>query len=615
MTLKKFMLKPGVNREQTRYAAMGGWYECGNIRFRNGSPEKIGGWARLSSETFLGVCRSLFNWATLGGLNLVGLGTNLKYYIENGGDYYDITPIRATDTLTDPFATTIGDETVIVTDNTHGATTGDFVTFSGASTVGGLNLNNEYQITVINSNSYSIEASTPAAATAIGGGTVTANYQLNVGYEVVTPLLGWGAGPFGAGPWGEGEATIGSIGMWSQSNFGEDLIFAQRNGPICIWDATGGLTARGTLLADDPDASDVPEEVLLILVSDISRFVFAFGCNEIGSSTLDPMLIRWSDQESAVNWTPAETNQAGSIRLSNGSSIVAVVQARQEILVWTDTAIYSLQYVGPASGVWGAQLVGQNISIVGPNAMAYANGIAYWMGTDRFYKYDGSVSSLRCDLWRYVFSDFNFEQEPQVYAGTNESFNEIWWFYPTAGSLQVDMHVIYNYADDIWYYGDIPRTAWLDSVLRHFPMGATYSYNLVNHESGVDDGTAATPVPLEAFIQSGEFDIMDGDHFAFCWRVLPDVIFAGSTAANPTVTLALTPLRNSGSGYSDPASVGGQSSRSIIRTVEVPVEEFTGQLDIRVRGRQMVVRISSDDLGVMWQWGAMRLDLRPDGRR
>lgn len=615
MPLIRIVPEPGLNREQTRYMARGKWYECNNIRFRSGSPEKLGGWVQLSSETFLGVCRSLFNWGTLGGQSLVGVGTNLKFYIEMGGDYYDVTPLRETSSLTDPFSTTNTSTTVLVTDVAHGGITGDFVTFSGASAVGGLTLNGEFEMTVVNADTYTIESPTPATSTANGGGSVTAEYQLNVGDDVVTPVTGWGAGPWGAGLWGTGEASSSELGLWSQSNFGEDLIFARRNGPICIWDASTGVTVRGTLLADAADASDVPETVLLVFVSDVSRFVFAFGSTDYGSSVLDPMLIRWSDQESAVDWTPTEDNQAGSIRLSNGSEIVAAIQARQEILVWTNTAVYSLQYVGIASGVWSTQLVGQNISIVGPNAVTYANGVAYWMGTDRFYRYDGTVTSLRCDLWRYIFDDFNFGQQVQVYAGTNESFNEIWWFYPSEDSEAIDKHVIYNYADDIWYYGDIPRTAWLDSSLRNKPLAATYVLNLVYHEDGVDDNTTGTPVGINAFVQTGEFDMDDGQHFAFCWRVLPDVIFEGSTASNPMLTLSLTPLRNSGSGYTDPASVGGQNSRGITRTVDIPIEQFTGQLNIRIRGRQLVMRVGSDQLGLMWQWGAMRLDLRPDGLR
>jgi hypothetical protein len=358
----------------------------------------------------------------------------------------------------------------------------------------------------------------------------------------------------------------------------------------------------------------VPTHQNLILTSDISRFVFAFGANEYGSATVDPMLIRWSDQEDALNWTPAATNQAGFLRLSNGSEIVTAVQSRQEVLVWTNSAVYSLQYQG-APIVWGAQLVGENISLAGQNAVAYANGVSYWMGKDKFYMYDGRVQSLRCDLRQYVFSDLNTAQYEQVVAGTNEGFNEVWWFYCSTNSSENDRYVIYNYREDVWYFGNLGRTAWLDSGLRNFPLAATYANNLVNHESGVDDRIAADPAPIAAYITSSEFDLDDGHQFAFVWRVLPDMTFRGSTAASPSATMTLLPLRNSGSGYNNPASVGGSNSAGITRTATLPIEEFTGQVYTRVRGRQMAMKIESDGLGVTWQLGAPRLDMRPDGRR
>lgn len=616
MALKKFILKPGLNREQTSYKSEGTWYDCDHIRFRNGDPEKIGGWEPISAKSYLGVSRTLFNWATLGGQNLVGVGTDLKMYIENGGDYYDITPLRDTVSLSNPFDTTNGDETVVVTDVAHGAFTGDFVTFSGASAVGGLDLNGEYQITKLTDDTYSIEAATPATSTANGGGaTVSAAYQLHIQNEISVPITGFGSGPYGAGPWGIGSVTTGNLGMWSQSNFGEDLIFNQFNGQLCIWDASLGTSVRGTLIEDDISASGVPLAAFLTVVSDINRFVFAFGCNDIGSATLDPMLIRWSDQEDCYNWTPAATNQAGSLRLSTGSEIVAAIQARQEILVWTDAAVYSLQYLGAADGVWGAQIVGDNTSIVGPNAVAYANGVAFWMGIDRFYRYDGTVQPLRCDVRRYVFNNFNLSQRAQVTCGTNESFNEIWWFYPSANSDAVDRYVIYNYLDDIWYYGTTARTAWIDSKLRRQPLAATYNNNLVYHELGLDDDTTGTPVALNAYVESGQFDLDDGQRLSFGWRMLPDLTFVGSTAGSPQVTVSLTPMLNSGSGYNSPTSVGGSSFATTTLTLDGPPERYTGQVDIRVRGRQMTMRIESDMTGVAWQWGAPRLDLRPDGRR
>jgi hypothetical protein len=614
MPLKKIVLKPGVNRENTRYTTEGGWYDCDKIRFRQGTPEKIGGWQRISSNTFLGVCRSLSNWVTLGGVNIVSLGTNLKFYLEVGGGYNDITPLRATETLTDPFTTDSGSPIVEVEDTNGGYSDGAFVTFSGASAVGGLDLNGEYQLTSTGGTTYTIDAGTPASSTATGGGTVTAAYQINVGPAAVVPLTGWGAGPWAGGTWGIGQATEDSIRIWSQANFGEDLIYGPRGGAIYYWDATGGVASRGVLLSSLAGATDVPTHQNLILTSDISRFVFAFGANEYGSATVDPMLIRWSDQEDALNWTPAATNQAGFLRLSNGSEIVTAVQSRQEVLVWTNSAVYSLQYQG-APIVWGAQLVGENISLAGQNAVAYANGVSYWMGKDKFYMYDGRVQSLRCDLRQYVFSDLNTAQYEQVVAGTNEGFNEVWWFYCSTNSSENDRYVIYNYREDVWYFGNLGRTAWLDSGLRNFPLAATYANNLVNHESGVDDRIAADPAPIAAYITSSEFDLDDGHQFAFVWRVLPDMTFRGSTAASPSATMTLLPLRNSGSGYNNPASVGGSNSAGITRTATLPIEEFTGQVYTRVRGRQMAMKIESDGLGVTWQLGAPRLDMRPDGRR
>ena len=614
MPLKKIVLKPGVNRENTRYTTEGGWYDCDKIRFRQGTPEKIGGWQRISSNTFLGVCRSLSNWVTLGGVNIVSLGTNLKFYLEVGGGYNDITPLRATETLTDPFTTDSGSPIVEVEDASGGYADGTFVTFSGASAVGGLDLNGEYQLTSAGGTTYTIDAGAPASSTATGGGTVTAAYQINVGPAAVVPLTGWGAGSWAGGTWGVGQSTEDSIRIWSQANFGEDLIYGPRGGKIYYWDATSGVASRGVLLSSLAGASDVPTHQNLILTSDISRFVFAFGANEYGSVTVDPMLIRWSDQEDATNWTPAATNEAGFLRLSNGSEIVTAVQSRQEVLVWTNSALYSLQYQG-APIVWGAQLVGENISLAGQNAVAYANGVSYWMGKDKFYIYDGRVQSLRCDLRQYVFGSLNTAQYEQVVAGTNEGFNEVWWFYCSANSSQNDRYVIYNYREDVWYFGNLGRTAWLDSGLRNFPLAATYANNLVNHESGVDDRIAADPAPIAAYITSSEFDLDDGHQFAFVWRVLPDITFRGSTAASPSATMTLLPLKNSGSGYNNPASVGGSNSAGVTRTATLPIEEFTGQVYTRVRGRQMAMKVESTDIGVTWQLGAPRLDMRPDGRR
>lgn len=698
MPLKKLLLKPGINRENTRYTNENGWYDCDKIRFRQGTPEKIGGWERISNSTFFGICRSLWNWVTLGSVNLIGVGTNLKFYIEKGGNYYDITPIRTSTTLTNPFATTIGSSIVEVTDAGGGYITGDFVTFYGASVVGGLTISGEYQLTVSGLNKYTINAGAQASSTTTGGGTVEAMYQINTGPGAVVPLTGWGAGTWGSGTWGVGTTSTDPLRTWSQGNFGEDLIFGPHGGGIYYWDAsigvsnvavtltiaspcvvtspaslmdgtpvrlvtTGALPTNLTVgtqyyvvnstgttfnlattvggtpintsgsqsgiqsilcnavnLASFGSSSGVPTKQNYLLISDISRFVFAFGTNEIGLSSIDPMLIRWSDQEDPYNWTPAATNQAGSLRLSRGSEIVTATQARQEVLVWTDAAVYSLQYVG-APVVWTGQLVGENISIVSQNAVSYANGVAFWMGTDKFYKYDGKAQTLRCDLRQYIFGDINLLQLDQVFSGTNEGFNEVWWFYCSANSSTIDKYVIYNYLEDIWYYGTMERTAWLDSSLRSNPIAATYQNNLVNHEFGNDDHIGTDPLPITAYVTSAEFDLDDGHQFAFVWRVLPDLTFRGSSAATPQATMYLLPLRNSGSGYlvNKPTnadhSVANDSSKTITRIATLPIEEFTGQIFTRVRGRQLSMKIESTGLGVQWQLGAPRLDMRPDGRR
>jgi hypothetical protein len=712
MPLKKIVFKPGVNRENTRYTTEGGWYSCDNVRFRQGTPEKVGGWVRVNAETFLGVCRSLWNWVTLSSLNLIGLGTNLKFYLESGARYYDITPLRyttATETLTNPFDTTAGsnvvtvndtgsnvydgdivvisgvDElstfdgipgselngrhevtrvgansytitvttnatagatgiggsgitanyfyytvvltnpfattsgltTVVVTDNSHGIVDGDFVTFSNASAVGGLTINGEYQASYLSANTYSITAASAASSTATGGGTVYAKYQINVGPEYQVPRTGWGAGAWGLGAWGIGQTSSVELRLWSQSNFGEDLVYGPRGGGLYYWDASEGVSTRGINVATMAGASSVPIYQQYILVSDVSRFVFCFGTNEYGGTSLDPMLIRWSDQESVTEWAPSATNQSGSLRLSHGSEIITALQVRQEVVVWTDSSIYSLQYVG-APIVWGSTLLGDNISIISPNAAAIASGVTYWMGKDKFYKYDGRVNTLRCDLRQYIFSDINQEQGYQVCAGTNEGFNEVWWFYCSQNSTAVDKYVIYNYAEDIWYYGSMARTAWLDTGLRDYPIAATYQPNLVYHENGVDNNQTGTPVAINAYITSSQFDIDDGHNFGFIWRMIPDLTFRGSdnsAAQAPQVTMTLTPYKNSGSGPNIPESFSGSSNAAVTRIAQVPVEEFTGQVYIRVRGRQLEMKVESNRLGTQWQLGAPRIDIKPDGRR
>ena len=775
MPLKKLTLRPGVNRENTRYTSENGWYEGDKIRFRQGTPEKIGGWTRISLSFFKGICRSLWAWINAAS-TYIGVGTHLKFYIERGGEYNDITPIRATVTLTNPF-TWLSATTFQVTDAAGGYIANDFVTFSGATATGGITLNGEYQIVsastttyvvstiqdvtmatdyqtftgvsslangvavtlatssagsslpggftagttyyVVNTSSNTFKLAAAPAGTAItattlpggvitatpqftgsftgAGGTVTAAYQINTGFEIQIQSTGWGGSGWGLGGWGVGSSTTVPIRLWSQFNFGIDLIFGYVGGPIYYWSAASGLNTRGVLLSslggtltaavgtpavftlqyvypegtgvqinftsggsiptgmtagttyyiqnvtgltcnlstDRGGASlisisttgsnlfisnltDVPTVQNWLLVSDAFKFVFAFGANPRDSATQDPMLIRWSDAESSTIWYPQTTNQARSLELSHGSKIVTAVQARQEILVWTDSSLYSLQYSDPTI-VWSSQLLGDNLSIISPNAVTYAAGTAFWMGVDKFYVYDGRTQTLPCDLRQFVFTDtdtkVNLNQAQQVFCSTNEGFNEVWWFYPSEGSTVVNTYVVYNYIEKVWYYGFLGRTAWLDSGLLTNPFAATYSKNLVSHEVGINDNTLTTPQPIEAYISSAEFDIDDGYKVGFVWRVLPDITFRGSTSNNPSVVMTLRPMQNSGSGYNDPESLGGVSNASVTRTATLPIEQFTGQINTRVRGRQLVMEIRSTDLDVQWQLGSPRLDIRPDGRR
>ena len=685
MPLKKIVFKSGTNQENTRYTNENGWYISEKVRFRQGTPEKIGGWQRISPYTFQGVCRFLWNWVTLSFDNLLAVGTNLKFYIERGGIYNDITPIRETATLTNPFTTTSGSAVVTVTDASHGGATGDFVTFSGASAVGGLTLNGNYQITVTGTNTYTITAASNASSTATGGGTVTAKYEIDAGPAIQGAVIGWGSGGWGMGGWGTGVAGTERLRLWDAQNWGEDLVFGYRGGPLYYWDATNGVTTRGVALnsiggnvsftsasptvvtfasvllsegtavkfdttgtmpsgvtagttyylrnVDGATANisasptgalvntastgsdvyvselvDVPSKQNGMIVSDTSRFLLLFGTTAYGSAVLDPMLIRWGNQESVTDFVPAPTNQAGSLRLSHGSQIISELQTRQEILVWTDSALYSLQYLGPPF-VWGSQLLGDNISIVSPNATAVASGVVYWMGVDKFYTYNGRVQTLRCDLRRYVFSDINVSQLDQIFAGTNEGFNEVWWFYCSTNSTVVDKYVVYNYAEDIWYYGTMGRTAWLDSGLRNYPEAATYNYNVVDHEYGVDDNATGTATAIEAYIESAEFDIDDGQNFGFVWRMVPDLTFQGSTSQSPQVTMTLYGMNGSGSGFNT------EAAKAVARTSTVTIEQFTNIIYTRIRGRQMIMRVGSDGLGTTWQLGAPRIDIKQDGQR
>ena len=719
MALKKLKLRPGVNRENTRYTNEDGYYESNLVRFRQGTPEKIGGWQQISPSTYVGLCRSLWNWTTLVGLNLIGLGTDEKFFISqqtsNSTDaYYDVTPIVSSHILSaPPIATVSGSSVVTITDVSYHPYLGDYVIFSGMVVTNNISLNGQYQVTGLPSDTtYTVTANQTANATGTGGGAVAyAAYLLNAGNNLSNTTTAWGSGTWGSNGWGGLGSTAVRTGtkLWTQYNFGENLLLGPKQGVMYLWSATVAnslafpttvtisnaapavvtltsntttalpsgtalrfettgalplpltpftvyyvtqvtsttyklsttyanyvagtfvntttagsgtqtLSIRAIPVASLPGAHGVPLTQGTLIVSDASRFTLVFGTNEYLSTTYDPMLIRWSDQESVVEWAPSATTKAGSVRLSHGSSIKAVLQSRQEILVFTDAALYSLQFLG-APAYWGTQLLGDNTSIVGLNAAAYSNGTAYWMGQDKFYKYDGRVQPLRCDLRQFIYDDINRDQFGQIFASTNEGFNEVWWFYCTENSSTIDRYVVYNYVEDVWYYGSMARTAWLDSSLRDYPIAATYTKNLVYHEKGVDDGTTLPVTAIDASITTSQFDIDDGNNFAFIWRMLPDLTFRGSTdGTTPSLTIQLQPLANSGSGYNNPISVGGTSAtgtQTVVATQTYPIDldTFTGQLNIRVRGRQMSMKIQSNTVGTQWQLGSPRLDIRPDGRR
>jgi hypothetical protein len=874
MPLQKIQFRPGLNREGTDYSNEGGWYDGDKIRFRSGFPEKLGGWIRFASTTFLGICRSLWNWVDLSGNNYMGVGTSVKYYIAKGGVYNDVTPLlvngsgSTTTTLgASPLSTQSGSSTVTVTDTVSGITTniGDYVILTSTATVGGLTISGEYTVTkVISSIQFEITASGTASSTTTGGGTVTIQYEYPIGNDVYTTSNGWGAGawsptitvalgtnPFtvsggsntvtvtqnahgylttagaftvgqqykivsvgstsftsigasantvgtiftatGAGtgsgtasivwvsfagaidvaavptvygfstgtyglstgtyglsghstvtpvpatllnstfeityvnantytitiaaaapyggvgggsnvivypqygirPWGS-AATVGigsQLRLWSNDNYGQNLLIAPRGGAIYYWLASSGVTTRAQLLSTLASSAYVPTATYQVVSSAIQRFVIAFGANPYVSgnptTTFNPMLVRWSDQEDEYEWVPQVTNQAGEFTLTNGSYIMGARATRQEILVWTDSAIYSMQYLG-APYVWGFQVLMDNISIISPNCMVTVNNVTYWMGTEKFYQYSGRVETLPCSLRQYIFDDINQNQAYQVFAGANEGYNEVWWYYVSnsSQSTAVDKYVIYNYLDRVWYYGTLSRTAWLQTGIQQYPVAASYTPSatftasisgttltvsnvtsgtitldttivgsgvsagtqitnyitgtggtgtyelnvnqtvsstsmsitggtgqLLYHENGVDDVSGLTPRAISSYVQSSDFDIGDGHNFGFVWRILPDINFNGSTVNQPSVTMTIRPRQNSGTPYGTADNPRVQSQNNYATRSVYNVQEFDGQVYTRLRGRQMAFRLESNTLGVAWQLGSPRMDIRPDGRR
>jgi hypothetical protein len=643
MPFIKLQFKPGVNRDQTNYSNEGGWFECDKIRFRSGYPEKLGGWQRSAPSDFVGYCRQMLNWITTYSDDMLAMGTNVKVYIEIAGNFYDITPLRdAVPVLSTPdtnncINTTNATRTITVNlgATAHGAQTGDYVVIAGVtgsgspSAIGGVpitEINGTYEVTRVDNFIFTYTVSTTATSTvsAAGGTAIDLSFQISPGNPITVGGYGWNVGTWGRGDWGTGTITPVFLPQrdWWFDNFDNDLVMNIRNGEGYWWvrgtleDPGPALSTPAIRLADyaddegfDPDA--VPAQIMQLLVSQQDRHLIAFGAVPFGSTDIadfDPLLIRWADQDTPGDWTPTQTNTAGDLRISRGSRIVRALPTRQEILVWTDTHLFTLQFLG-TTDVFGLQEYADNVSVMSPRAMASAANITYWMGQDKFYAYTGRVETLPCSLRNHVFSNFNINQADQVVCGTNERWNEIWWFYPTEQSDYNDAYVVYNHLERIWYYGTIDRTAWLDTALRNYPQatntpGGTNAGALYIHEFGVNDDA----LPMESYIQSSDFDIEDGDQFMLTRRILPDINFSGSVGDNPEVTLQIRPRNFPGSSFSGDAA-------DTQRVIETSVNQYTDQIFIRARARQMALKIQSDTLGVNWQLGAPRLDARPDGKR
>ena len=693
MSLKKLQFTPGIQRDGSRYYSSGSWSDADKVRFRAGQPEKIGGWQQATLQVFLGTCRNLMPFSDLTGNYYLGIGTNLKYYIERGGSMYDITPIRTTLTPTNPFTTTSGSTTVLVTIANHGAFEGDFVTFSGASAVGGLTLNGEFQIiNVITSATFTITAASAASSSATGGGSVTAVFQINTGLDTTLYANGWGAGTWGGilsgtsvrftgsisgttltvsavvsgtlavgqlitgtgvsvsppgsnatyitalgtGTGGVGTYTVGvsqtvsstsmnaisgtgwgaasntqvagtRLRLWSSDNFGQNFIINPRDAGIYYWANSGGLGTRAVILSSLAGASDVPSVARQIIVSDLDRKVIAFGCSDIVTGVQDRLLIRWSDTENPADWTPTETNSAGGIRIPTGSEFVSAIETKQEILVWSDDSVHSLRYVGPPFE-YSIVRIGST-SLLAPNAVVSANDIVFWMGQNGFFQWDGRLFGLPCSVKDFVFNDINLNQAEKITSGSNMSYNEVWWFYPTADSSENNRYVLYNYNEKVWSVGTIVRTAWIDRGIEDFPRAASVDGYVYFHEIGQDDGSTNPYTPIEAYIESAPVEIGEGEQFGFAWRMIPDLTFRNSSAANPTVNFILEAQDYTGQDFTQ------SQNNNTTRTATFPVEQFTNQTYFRLRGRMMSLRVESEKLGVAWRLGVPRVDIRSDGRR
>jgi hypothetical protein len=704
MPLQKLQFAPGVQHDGSRYSSSGSWSEADKVRFRAGAPEKIGGWQKAVVQTFQGTCRQLFAFSDLTGSYYLGIGTDFKYYIERGGTLYDITPIRTTITpLSNPFTTTSGSTNVLVTIASHGAVIGDFVTFSGTSTVGGLTLNGEYQITnVPTSGTFNITAASAAASSATGGGTAgtQAVFQINTGTNSTLYGNGWGAGTWGgvlpsssvtftgsisgttltvtavvsgalavgqlingvgvtfghpgslatyitAGSGGVGAYTVNisqsvssttmsatsgtgwgvpantqisstRLRLWSNDNYGQDLIINPRDAAIYYWTNSDGPGVRAVSLSSKVGASDVPAVARQIMVSTLDRKVLAFGCTDLVTGVQDRLLIRWSDNQNPLQWTPLETNAAGGLRIPTGSEFMAAIKSKQEILVWTDSAVHALKYIG-APYEYTIGRLGMS-TLIAPNAIASSNDVVFWMGANGFYQYDGRVYGLPCSVKDYVFNDLNWNQADKIYGGSNMSFNEVWWFYPSLNSEENDRYVIYNYNEKVWMIGNIARTAWIDRGIEDYPRAAGIDGYVYFHEIGQDDGSTSPYSPIVAYIESAPVEIGSGEEFGFAWRMIPDLTFRNSSSANPSVNFVLKAQDFSGSSFSqtkdnDTKYISNTSNQGGVTIVTFPVEQFTSQTYFRLRGRMMTLRVQSDGLGVAWRLGVPRVDIRKDGRR
>ena len=630
MPYAKYIFKPGIDREGTDYSNEGGWYDANLVRFRKGRPEKIGGWQKQTPNYYLGTGRALHGWVDLAGTHYLGLGTTYKYYVELGNAFNDITPIRATTSAGDvTFSATNGDATITVADTAHGAVANDFVTFSGAATLGGLItaavLNQEYQIaTIVNDNSYTIEAKDTDGDTVTanssdsgnGGSSVVGAYQINVGLDVYVEGTGWGMGTWGAGGWGS-VGTLDStnqLRLWSHDNFGEDLIMNVRAGGIYYWDESGGTGTRAVALTALSGANLAPTKALQVLVSEKDRHVICLGADPLNAGgtartgAVDPMFIAWSDQENAADWEPKATNTAGSLRISSGSDIIGGISSREEILIWTDISMYSMSYIGPPF-TFGINLINQGVGLIGPKAAVNTPDGVYWMDRKGFYKYGGSVQLVPCSVHYYVFSDFNQEQSFKAFGFLNKQFNEVGWFYVSGDSTEIDRYVVYNYGEATWTIGKLARYAWLDEGLATYPRAtgeASSTQYLYNHENGNDaDGSPMDNV----YIQSSDFDIHpDGDYYTFIRKIIPDVKFTGDGGSDQTINFVLKSRDFPGD------SLTTDTTQNVTST--------TQKLDTRVRARQLTFRVESDDdnssgarLGVGWRLGDTRMDIKPDGRR